>query len=291
MPRAADGGEPSSLAAVLARAEARLRAAGVPTPAVDAARLLEAACGVPPSLQGLRATQRLGADQRRRLERWLRRRERREPLQLVLGETSFYGLTLRVRPGVLVPRPETEALVAHALGDVATTGSPTLLDLGCGSGAVALALAHARPAARVLASDVDPRAVALTRRNAHALGLPLEVVRADLLDHPRLRRGAATAALLVANLPYLPDSDRGALQAELDWDGERALFGGGDGLALARRARGQAWRALAPGAVSWWELDPRNAERFAREAAATGWREVRLAADLTGRRRFVRLVR
>ena len=283
--------DPTSLAAALRNAEGRLRVAGVDTPASDAARLLEAVSGVAPSLQRLRGRERLSASQRRRLELLLRRRERREPLQLVLGETEFYGLRLRLRPGVLVPRPETEALVAHALADVPPGGCPTLIDLGCGSGAVALALAASRPGARVLASDVDPRAVALTRRNAGALGLEIEAVRADLLEHPRLRVAARDARLLVANLPYLPETDRGSLPPELDWDADTALFAGRDGLGLARRARAQAWRALPRGAVSWWELDPRNAERFAREAAAVGWREVRLAADLTARRRFVRLVR
>jgi release factor glutamine methyltransferase len=285
------GDDPTSLAAALRHAEGRLRVVGVDTPASDAARLLEAVTGLPPSLQRLHGRERLAAPQRRRLERLLHRREQREPLQLVLGETEFYGLRLRLRPGVLVPRPETEALVAHALDDVPAEGRTTLLDLGCGSGAVALALAASRPGAHVLAGDVDPRAVALTRRNARALGLDVEVLRADLLEHPRLRRAAHRARLLVANLPYLPEGDRGSLPPELDWDAETALFAGRDGLELARRARAQAWRALPRGAVSWWELDPRNAERFAREAASLGWREARLAADLTGRRRFVRFVR
>ena len=284
-------GDADHLARLRTRAEQRLREAGVATPGIDAGWLLEAVTGIPPSLQSLRGDTRLEVAARRRLERLLRRRERREPLQLVLGETEFYGLRLRLRAGVLVPRPETEALVEHALRDLPSDAAARVLDLGCGSGAVALAIASARPLARVDASDIDPAAVALTRRNASALGLELRVHRADLLDHPRLRASARDATLLLANLPYLPESDRGTLAPELAWDADAALFAGPDGLRVARRARAQAWRALRPGAVTWWELDPRNAERFAREAAAIGWREVRVAADLSGRRRFVRCVR
>lgn len=289
--RAPRVGDADRLASVRARAERRLLEAGVATPSADAGWLLEAVTGIAPSLQPLRGDTRLDAAARRRLERLLRRRERREPLQLVLGETDFYGLRLRLRAGVLVPRPETEALVELALAEIRADADVGVLDLGCGSGAVALAIASARPRARVEASDVDPRAVALTRRNAAALGLDLRVHRADLLDHPRLRASAHDAALLVANLPYLPDSDRGTLPPELAWDADAALFAGPDGLRVARRARAQVWRALRRGAVTWWELDPRNAERFAREAAAIGWHQVRVAADLTGRRRFVRCVR
>ena len=325
---------PADLGAAAAAIAARLRDAGVASPEVDAAWLLEAVTGLRPSEQRLHAGAPLTAAARRRLAGWLARREQREPLQVILGETSFYGLRVRLASGVLVPRPETEALVALVLDDlvayaaahavahdaahavahaaahavahgpehvaalpraasdaVVPGAAATVIDVGTGSGAVALALAAERPGLRVVASDVEPAAVALARRNARALGLPVEVVRSDLLAHPRLARAAREAAVLVANLPYLPASDRAALPAELAWEPAAALFGGPDGLREARRLRAQAWRALSPGATVWLELDPRNATPFAREARALGWRDVRLAADLVGRRRFVRLLR
>ena len=295
---------PASLGAAAAAIAARLRSAGVASPEADAAWLLEAVTGLRPSEQPLHAAAPLAAAARRRLAGWLARREAREPLQVILGETSFYGLRVRLEPGVLVPRPETEVLVALVLAELAAGALPgtssgavapgapsTVIDVGTGSGAVALALAAERPGLRVVAGDVDPAAVALARRNARALGLPLDVVRSDLLAHPRLARAARQAAVLVANLPYLPEADRAALPAELAWERAAALFAGPDGLREARRLRAQAWRALQPGAAVWLELDPRNASRFAREARALGWRDVRLAADLVGRRRFVRLLR
>ncbi|TVR87104.1 MAG: peptide chain release factor N(5)-glutamine methyltransferase [Trueperaceae bacterium] len=273
------------------QARSRLAAAGVDSAAAEASWLLEAVTGLAPARQRLHPDTPLSTSQRRRLARALERRCAREPLQMVLGETEFYGLRLSVRPGVLVPRPETELLVEHALADLSEARPTTVIDVGTGGGAVALALAARRPLARIVASDVDPAALALARRNARALGLALTLCRADLLQHPRLCAAARSADLLVANLPYLPESDRGTLPPELAWESGAALFAGREGLSVARRLRAQAWRALRPGAVAWWELDARNAERFAREALAVGWPQAGLAADLVGRRRFVRLVR
>jgi release factor glutamine methyltransferase len=271
-------------------AAARLRHAGVTSPDADAAWLIEAVTGLAPSAQRLRARDPLAATAGRRLQRLLTRRAAREPLQLVLRETCFYGLRLVLRPGVLVPRPETEALVAWALTDLPARPS-TVIDVGCGSGAAAFAVAAERPQARVLAGDVEPAAVALTRYNARALGLRVAAVRSDLLTHPRLAATARRGALLLANLPYLPASDRGTMSPELEWEPPGALFAGADGLREARRLRAQAWRLLPPGSPVWCELDPRNAAAFARESRATGWRDARLAPDLAGRRRFVRLLR
>ncbi len=290
-PPAARALPPAQLGAAHQHATALLRDAGVATPDADASWLLEDVTGLSPARQRLVLHTPLNLAARRRLARRLARRAAREPLQLILGETDFRGLRLRLRHGVLVPRPETEMLVELALADLPSDLDATVLDVGCGSGAVALALAAERPCARVLASDTDPRALALTRRNARALGLPVRAVRADLLDHPRLWAAARTARLLLANLPYLPEADRAALPPELAWELPEALLAGPDGLRLARRLRAQAWRALRPGAVAWWELDPRNAGAFAREARMLGWRGVRLAPDLVGRRRFVRLLR
>lgn len=299
---------PASLAAAAAAMVVRLRGAGVASPEVDAAWLLEAVTGLPPSAQRLHAKAPLDAAARRRLAGMLARRVAREPLQLILGETSFYGLRLHLEPGVLVPRPETEVLVGLVLDELAArvpaapapapagaAAAPdsrlSVVDVGTGSGAVALALAAEHPGLRVVAGDVDAAAVALARHNAQALGVRLEVVRSEGLAHPRLARAAHHATVLVANLPYLPESDRADLPDELAWEPVDALFAGPDGLREARRLRAQAWRLVQPGATLWLELDPRNAAAFAREARALGWRDVRLAPDLLGRRRFVRLLR
>lgn len=267
---------------------ARLAAAGVDAAEAESAWLLEAATGLSRAEQVLERARRLSDDERGRLAGWLERREAREPLQLVLGVAPFHGLELQVRPGVLVPRPETEALVELVLASLRGLAEPRLHDVGTGCGAVALALAAARPDARVSASDVDPTAVLVARANATGLGLAVTVWQSDLLAAPEVRRAAGEAHAVVANLPYLPEGDRGRLPPEVAHDPPEALFAGADGLAVARRLAAQALPAMRPGATLWLELDPRNAGAFADELAATGgWRQTRVERDLNGLYRFV----
>jgi release factor glutamine methyltransferase len=267
---------------------ARLAAAGIDAVEAEAAWLVEAATGLTRAEQVLDRDRALGDDERALLEAWLRRREAREPLQLVLGVAPFYGLEVQVRPGVLVPRPETELMVERALVALRDVVAPRVHDVGTGSGAAALAIAASRPDARVTASDVDPTAVMVARANATALGLAVTVWASDLLAAPEVRRAAGEAHALIANLPYLPESDRGQLPPEVAYDPPEALFAGVDGLSVARRLAAEAVALLRPGAMVWFELDPRNAERFAEELESDDrWREVRVEADLNGRWRFV----
>jgi len=282
------GQPPIDVAHAARRVRARLEAAGIDAVDAETAWLLEAATGLTRAEQVLERDRALVPDEQARLEGWLARREAREPLQLVLGMAPFYGLEIQVRHGVLVPRPETELLVERALTGLRDVVAPRVHDVGTGSGAVALAVAAARPDARVTASDIDTTAVMVARANATALGLPVTVWTSDLLAAPEVRRAAGEAQLLIANLPYLPESDRGHLPPEVAYDPPEALFAGADGLSVARRLAAQAIALLRPGAAVWFELDPRNAERFAEELETDDrWREVRVEADLNGRWRFV----
>lgn len=266
-----------------------LAAAGVESVDAEAAWLLEAATGLTRAEQVLERARPLATEERARLSDWLARRVRREPLQLILGVAPFCGLELQVRPGVLVPRPETERLVELVLADVRGVTAPRVHDVGAGSGAVALAIAAARPDAWVTASDVDATAVQVARANAETLDVPVTVWTSDLLADPRVRAAVATAHAIVANLPYLPEADRGKVPPEVAHDPPGALFAGTDGLAVARRLAAEASSVLGPGASAWWELDPRNADAFAAELAASdAWRDVACLPDLTGRPRFVR---
>jgi release factor glutamine methyltransferase len=265
-----------------------LLAAGVASPDVDARWLLEAVTGLTRAEQTLERGRVLIPSEIERLVAWTRRRSAREPLQLVLGVAPFYGLDVQVRPGVLVPRPESERLVERVLDALRGVDAPRLLDIGTGSGAIALALAAARTDAVVTASDVEPTAVLVARANATALGLPVTVWRSDLLAHPAVRTAASEAHVVVANLPYLPEGDRHALPPELDFEPPAALFGGQDGLDVARALARQLVGRLRPGGAVWWELDPRNVDRFAAELEESGaWGTVEVFDDLTGRRRFL----
>lgn len=276
------------VATALRAVVAALTAAGVERPQPEATWLVEAATGLARAEQVLERARPLDPDERERLTAWTARRAAREPLQLILGVAPFYGLDVQVRPGVLVPRPETERLVELVLERLRPVPRPRVHDVGTGSGAVALALAAARPDAQVTASDVDPTAVLVARANATALGLAVAVWVSDLLADATVRRAASEAHALVANLPYLPEGDRGRLAPEVAHDPPEALFSGPDGLTLARALARQAAPLLRPGASVWWELDPRNADAFADELEASGaWSEVDRYRDLVGRMRFV----
>jgi len=267
----------------------RLQAAGVPSPEADAVLLLEGALGVDRATLLLQPDRPVGKEAGARLAEMLRRRVAREPLQLILGRAHFYGLELAVTPGVLIPRPETERLVElvllEARGAATEDEAATLLDVGTGSGAVALALKAEWPAATVWGSDVSHEAVSLARRNAGDLQLPVTFRLSDLLADPDVAHVAARCTALVSNPPYLPESDRQQVPPEVNADPGTALFAGPDGLAVARRLARQAFRILPGGALLALELDPRNVHEFA--GSLVGWKGVRVERDLAGRQRFV----
>ena len=269
----------------------RLAAAGVPSPQADAMLLLEGALGVDRQTLLLQPDRPVSPEAGARLADMLRRRVAREPLQLILGQTNFYGLDLAVTPGVLVPRPETERLVELVLQELRAgaapheRGAPTVLDVGTGTGAVALGIKAALPGARVWGSDVAPEAVALAKRHAATLGLEVTFRLSDLLADPDVAYVAAHCSALVSNPPYLPDSDRKQLPPEVNMDPGTALFAGADGLDVARRLAWQAYKVLPNGALLALELDPRNVHRFA--SLLVGWKNVRVESDLVGRSRFV----
>jgi release factor glutamine methyltransferase len=267
---------------------ARLARAGVASPEAEAWQLIEEATG---SGRGrlLMEPHELTPDQQRLLGAWLARRELREPLQRIIGKAYFYGLALRIEPGVLIPRPETERLVELTLESLKGVPAPRVLDVGCGSGAIALALKNERPDARLMASDVTPAALEVSASNAAALGLELELARSDLLAAEQAREFAASAHALVSNPPYLPAGDRAFAQPEVRWDPEDSLYAGDDGLGVFRSLLRQAEAVCRPGTLLFVELDPRNVDAAA--ALASGWSERAVHDDLAGRRRFLELRR
>lgn len=287
----AQGGEgerPHDVAAARGLLERRLSAAGVPSPAADAMLLLEDALGVDRATLLLQPDRPVSREASARLANMLRRRVAREPLQLILGHTNFYGLDLAVAPGVLIPRPETERLVQIVLEELrgACGQEPaTVLDVGTGSGAVALAVKAELPSSTVWGSDVAPEAVALAKANAAALGLNVTFRLSNLLADPDVAYVAAHSAALVSNPPYLPDADRLQVPPEVNVDPGEALFAGPDGLDVARRLAWQAQKVLPGGALLAMELDPRNVHKFAESLVS--WRNVRVEGDLAGRPRFV----
>jgi release factor glutamine methyltransferase len=266
----------------------RLARAGVASPQAEAWELIEAATNDSRSELLIEAGP-LDAGEQRRLGEWLARRESREPLQLIVGHAHFYGLELGVEPGVLIPRPETERLVELTLQALAGVPQARIIDVGTGTGAVALALKAELPDSVVLATDIDPHSLALTAANAEHLGLSVESVRSDLLESALATDFASAANALVSNPPYLPAADRDLAQPEVRWDPDAALYAGADGLLIYRRLERQARDLLPERAVALFELDPRNVEIAAAEAAS--WTSVKVHEDLAGRKRFLELRR
>jgi release factor glutamine methyltransferase len=247
-------------------AERRLAAAGVESPRVDAEWLVAHLLGTTRS--GLAAHI---DDEVEGLEPLLLRREAREPLAYVLGEWGFRRLTLKTDARALVPRPETETLVERALALADGIAAPRILDVGVGSGAIALALKDERPDARVTGVDVSRDALALARENSERLGLEIELRQGD---------GAAAAAegwdVVVANPPYV-ESIHG-LQAELRWEPEIALLGRDEHERLARAAN---TRFIA------LEVGDDQGRDVADMLERLGWTDVAVTADLAGTDRVV----
>lgn len=225
----------------LRKAALRLGAAGVPDADHDAGWLMGSVLGVKRLEALARGGEALSAEKLDAFLGLIARRERREPLQYILGEAPFMGLTLLCRPPVLIPREDSESLVRAALDRLPRGGSA--LDLCCGSGAIGIALKRARPDARLFAGDISPDAVRLTRENAFRCGAAMEIRRGDLFSP----FDGLAFDLILCNPPYIPHKDLQSPQAELAFEPRLALDGGGDGLAYYRRVFLDAPRYLRPG--------------------------------------------
>jgi release factor glutamine methyltransferase len=219
----------------------------------------------------------LDADAAAAVEADLRLRAAGVPLAYLVGEREFHGLTLRVTPAVLVPRPETEGLVDWALERLdALASGVAMVDLGTGSGAVALAVKQARPAVRVTATDAEPAALEVARDNAHRLGLAVEFVGGDWWQPLDGRR----FDLAVSNPPYVAGDDP-HLHA-LAHEPRGALTPEGDGLAALRRLIADAPPRLKAGAWLLLEHGHDQASAVRRLLAERGFEPARTRRDLAG---------
>lgn len=216
----------------------------------------------------------------RRFHEAVVRRTKREPLFYITGVREFYGLSLAVSPAVLIPRPETEVLVDVVL-QAMNQDEAFLVDVGTGSGAVALAIQSARPHWRVVGVDKSREALTVGEHNARRLGLPVTFLCSDLLEAIIEPMDA-----LVANLPYVPDAFQG--EPELAYEPSTALYGGSDGLRLIRRLISEAEVKLKENGYIFLECGIGQADVISKELLAHGFDQVAALADLAGILRVVR---
>lgn len=244
----------------------------------DAGRLLLHVLHLPRTALHAHPGMLLSPEQAAHLQLLIERRLTHEPIQYILGEQEFYGLPFHVTPATLIPRPETELLVEAVLDRLATVSAPRIVDVGTGSGAIAIALAHHRPDAHLLALDLSPTALAIAGTNAHRNGVAGRIVfrESDLLAalphdfHPHA---------IVSNPPYIPEPDRATLDPQVrDHEPATALFAGPDGLALYRRLIPEARHALAANGLLALELGFGQQDALA--GLLTGWDAVEFLNDL-----------
>ena len=211
----------------------------------------------------------------------IRRRLAGEPIQYITGEAEFYGLPFHVTRDVLIPRPETEHLVEKSITLAARFSAPRILDIGAGSGAIAVALAVHLPSALISATDLSEPALATAQRNAQ---------RNVVADRIRFLAGDLLAPvageefeIVVSNPPYVSAADRSSLAVEVrDFEPHTALFAGDDGLAVYRRLIPQAFAALIPGGFLVLEIGHGQQEEIRALLAASGFRAIEFTADLQG---------
>lgn len=228
----------------------------------------------------------------------LERRVKGEPIQYITGEVEFYGMPFRVTPNVLIPRPETEHLVERCLALATHPGAPffrppllegwestnptspiRLLDIGTGSGAIAIALGHNLSSADITATDISPHALSLAEENAKRNGVAIRFLQGDLLAPV----AGETFDLIVSNPPYVPSSDRDSLAVEVrDHEPSLALFAGNDGLEVYRRLIPQAFAALAPGGFIAIEIGYGQKPAIHALLADTGFTNIEFTPDLQG---------
>jgi release factor glutamine methyltransferase len=272
-----------TLGAALARATARLAEAGVESARLEAELLLSNACDdCARALLYAELDRELNDEQLAAFEANLARREQREPLAYVLGEWGFRRLTLKTDRRALIPRPETEIVVERALDHIRGVAEPRVLDVGTGTGAIALAIADEVPAARITAMDVSSDALALARENLELTGVNgcVRLVEHDLTSG----LGDADFDLVVSNPPYVEPEELATLQPEVrDWEPHLALVANGATAAVARAAS----QALRPGGWLVLETAAGSGERIRSLLDDLGYDRVTITPDLAGRDRVV----
>ncbi len=270
-----------TLSSALKQAIAQLTGTS-PTPRLDAEVLLRHATGCSAADLIARAGRTLSESETRQFETLVARRRTGEPVAYLTGSREFWSLTLTVTPAVLIPRPETELLVERALAHIPPDARWTVVDVGTGSGAIALAIGRERPRCRVIATDRSPEALAIARANAQRLDIAnIEFREGEWLD-PLVK---LSPEMVVSNPPYVRADDPHLNEGDVRYEPKDALVGGPDGLDAIRMLARQSFAHLMPG--GWLLLEHGHDQAAAVAAILTeaGFCEIACHRDLAGHER------
>lgn len=272
----------------LAKGEKFLAERGVPEPRPSAEFLLAETLGVGRGMAVAGAGRLLTEKQAFHYWEMIKARGKRRPLAHILGKQPFLGLDIAVTPDVLIPRPETEELVLECERLVKTLGvpAPKIVDLGTGSGCIAIALAQLLPNAVVFATDISDKALKLAEKNAiaHHVGQRVRFVREDLFSEKQNLRGWAD--LVVSNPPYIPSKEVDALEPEVLMEPRLALDGGKDGLEAIRAVASASTKLLKSGGLLALEFGMGQGPAVTRLLEEAGYKHVILKKDAQGVERF-----
>lgn len=277
--------EPTTIAASLQAGSLRLRESGVQNDLLDAQTLLAFALGRDRTWLIVNYREPLEPAKYRLFSDLIARRALGEPLQYITGQQEFFGLNFEVNSSVLIPRPESELIVEETIRLTAVNRweSPLIVDVGTGSGCLAVAIAREVPSARIVAIDISGAAIAVARRNAALNGV---ADRIDFQVGNLLTSFDGRAHLVVSNPPYIAQSEMDGLQREVrDWEPRLALTDEADGLSLHRQLIGQAPVRLQPGGYLICEIGYEQAGMVRNhfdQTAAKVWESPLLLTDLQG---------
>ena len=275
-----------TVAECLQKGEKYLIDRGVPEPKANAEFLMSEMLAVGRLTAVTQGTRVLSAKETHQYLDWIKWRGKRIPLAYIIGHQPFLGINIRVTRDSLVPRPETEELVIECERLIKKVATPKILEIGTGTGCIAIALAQLLPSATIFATDLSKQALELAQRNAiaHHVGNRIRFVREDLFSDKQGLRGWAD--LMVTNPPYIPTKDLDGLEPEVLKEPRMALDGGKDGLDAIRAITAMAPKMLKAGGVLAMEIGSKQGPAVAKLFTAAGLVGVSVKKDAQGLERF-----